>query len=80
MTSLSFHPGSWMFGFFTHFFATRNEGVIIIYIQVFASCIFNFSWQISRGASLVAQLVKNLAAVQETPVQFLGQEDPLEKG
>ena len=27
-----------------------------------------------------AQLVKNLPAVQETPVRFLGQEDPLEKG
>ena len=26
-------------------------------------------------ASLVAQLAKNLPAVQETPVQFLGQED-----
>ena len=32
------------------------------------------------GASLVAQQVKNLPAMQETPVQFLGQEDPLEKG
>ena len=32
------------------------------------------------GASLVAQLVKNLPAMQETPVQFLGQEVPLEKG
>ena len=31
------------------------------------------------GASLVAQLVKNLPTMQETPVQFLGQEDPLEK-
>ena len=31
-------------------------------------------------ASLIAQLVKNLPAIQETPVQFLGQEDPLEKG
>ena len=31
-------------------------------------------------ASLIAQLVKNLPATQETPVQFLGQEDPLEKG
>ena len=30
-------------------------------------------------ASLIAQLVKNLPAVQETPVQFLGWEDPLEK-
>ena len=28
----------------------------------------------------MAQLVKNLPAVQETPVQFLGQEDPLEEG
>ena len=28
----------------------------------------------------VAQLVKNLLAMQETPVQFLGQGDPLEKG
>ena len=29
-------------------------------------------------ASLLAQLVKNLPAMQETPVQFLGG-DPLEK-
>ena len=28
---------------------------------------------------LVAQLVKNSPAMQETPVRFLGQEDPLEK-
>ena len=32
------------------------------------------------SASIVAQLVKNLPAMQETPVQFLGWEDPLEKG
>ena len=30
-------------------------------------------------ASLIAQLVKNLSAIQETPVPFLGGEDPLEK-
>ena len=30
--------------------------------------------------SLVAQLVKNLPAMQETLVQFLGQEVSLEKG
>ena len=30
-------------------------------------------------ASLVAQLVKNPPAMQENPVQFLDQEDPLEK-
>ena len=29
--------------------------------------------------SLVAQLVKNLPAMQETWIWFLGQEDPLEK-
>ena len=32
------------------------------------------------GASLIAQLVKNPSAMQETPVRFLGQEDLLEKG
>ena len=31
------------------------------------------------GASLVAQLVKNPPAMQETPVRYLGWEDPLEK-
>ena len=34
-----------------------------------------YSW-----ASLVAQMVKNLSAMQETWVQSLGWEDPLEKG
>ena len=32
-----------------------------------------------RMFSLLVQLVKNLPAVQETQVQFLGPEDPLEK-
>ena len=32
------------------------------------------------GASLRALLVKNLPAMQETPVQFLGWEDTLAKG
>ena len=31
-------------------------------------------------ASMVAQLVKNLPTVQETRIQSLGWEDPLEKG
>ena len=34
-----------------------------------------YSW-----ASLVAQMVKNLPARQETQVQLLGQEEPLEEG
>ena len=32
------------------------------------------------SASLIAQLAKNLPAMQETLVRFLGQEDPMEKG
>ena len=36
---------------------------------------FQYSW-----ASLVVQLVKNPPAMQETQVQSLGVEDPLEKG
>ena len=35
---------------------------------------------LSLGPSPVAQLVKNPPAMQETPVQFLDWEDPLEKG
>ena len=31
-------------------------------------------------ASLLAQMVKNLPAMQETGVRSLGREDPLEKG
>ena len=32
------------------------------------------------GVSLIAQLVKNVPAMQETKVRFLGWEDLLEKG
>ena len=35
---------------------------------------------VPRGASLVAQTVKNLPAMQETEVRSLGGEDPLEIG
>ena len=36
---------------------------------------YSFLW-----ASVVAQLVKNMPTMQETQVQSLGEEDPLEKG
>ena len=39
------------------------------------SCPLQYSW-----ASLVAQLVKNLPAMQKTWIRSLGWEDPLEKG
>ena len=35
---------------------------------------------LTKGASLVAQLVKNLPVMQETWIQSLDREDPLEKG
>ena len=40
----------------------------------------NWLIPIGKKASLIAQLVENLPAMQETLVQFLGQEDTLEKG
>ena len=36
--------------------------------------------KVDSWASPVAQLIKNLPAMQETPVRFLGEEVPLEKG
>ena len=43
------------------------------------TCIY-YTPRIQHRASLVAQLVKNLLAMQETPVRFLGPEAALEKG
>ena len=37
-------------------------------------------YQVQIGASLVAQMVKNLPAMQETQIQSLGPENSLEKG
>ena len=50
---------------------------IFLYLEVFNLLIplTHLLW-----ASLVVQLVKSPPAMQETPVQFLGREDPLEKG
>ena len=39
-----------------------------------------FHGQKSKGVSRVAQVIKNLPAMQDTQVQSLGPEDPLEKG
>ena len=45
------------------------------------SLFFNMLCRLVVGwASLIAQLVKNPPAIQETLVRFLGWEDPLEKG
>ena len=49
--------------------------VLVNVIQVAATAAIRVD-----GASLKAQLVKNVPAMQETLVQFLGWEDLLEKG
>ena len=53
-----------------------------ILITVFTSSTFRIFWHLKGffGASLMAQLVKNLPAMWETWVQSPGWEDPLEKG
>ena len=49
-------------------------------MQCFSLVVENLTPQSHKKASLVAQSVKNLPAMWETMVQFLGREDPLEKG
>ena len=57
-----------------------NETLFIPWApEVLEKKIFTPSYSVA-GASLVTLLVKNPSAVQETPVRFLGQENPLEKG
>ena len=48
-----------------------------IFIQLFIQSLSNIYSEI---CCLLAELVKSLPAMQETLVQFLGSEDPLEKG
>ena len=54
-------------------FRTNNNKklLLILYLLYVKYC---------SGASLIAQLIKNPPATQETLVRFLSQEDPLEKG
>ena len=53
--------------------------IMYMYICDVCVCVCTYIYKYVR-VSLIAQLVKNLPAMQETPVRFLGQEDPLEKG
>ena len=48
--------------------------------QTANSILYKACFYHSEREALLAQLVKNLPAMQETLVWFLGQEDPLEKG
>ena len=50
---------------------------------MYVSNVYKYIFVVLQGvndSSLVAQMVKNLPAMQETGVRFLGQEDPLEEG
>ena len=48
--------------------------------EVPKECFPSLLLHLGKGASLVAQMVKNLPAMQETWVRSLHQEDPLEEG
>ena len=52
----------------------------MVFFYNFSVICIMYSSLILIGASRVAQMAKNLPAVQEIPVQSLGQEGPLEKG
>ena len=54
--------------------------VIYIYNGTLYCNDYKMTTAIYNGASLVSQMVKNPPAMQETWVQSLGWEDPLEKG
>ena len=56
-------------------FSLLSTSSLVSIIYLFFSCL-----RFILGASLVAQMVKNLLAMQETWVRSLGQEDPMEKG
>ena len=55
------------------FYPDRDAGLSMLMAAKMSLC------SITR-TSLVAQMVQNLPVTQETRVQSLGQEDPLEKG
>ena len=64
--------------FSTMFYLLLVHSSLVSYLTLYFLSLNVWFWRI--WASLVAQLVKNVPATQETLVQFLGWEDPLEKG
>ena len=53
-------------------------GHLAVHLKLSQQCLLGTSLVV--WVSLIAQLVRNLPSMQETPVRFLGQENPLEKG
>ena len=64
-----------MLSVYTYTHKTHTHVYIYIYIYIYI-----YAHTHIYGAFLVAQMLKNPPAMQETWVQPLGQEDPLEKG
>ena len=75
MTLLSSHPG---------LLIVKSNSLCILPTLTASSTMavfmLLFGTLLASGATLMAQLVKNLPAMRETWVQSLGWEDPLEKG
>ena len=67
-----------------HLMQWRKSDGMIVCMLLYKNASLNlkneFQLENWNGASLVTQLVKNPPAMQETPLWFLGQEVPLEKG
>ena len=65
----------------TSFFSGPSSVPSCVCLCVCVACVYHsfFIHSSVHWASLIAQLVKNLPAMPETWVRFLGQEDPLEK-
>ena len=63
-------------------FMVKQYRIVYMYHDFLSTHLFGHlgCFHVLTGASLVAQTVKNLPAMQETWVQSLGREDPLEKG
>ena len=54
--------------------------ILVIFSRLIPLIVISIEKENKMPASLAAQLVKNIPAMWETLVRFLGQEDPLEKG
>ena len=59
---------------------TDNRSIRNMFLKVWNINSFVFNWSIIDLGFLVAQMVKNLPAMQETLIWSMGWEDPLEKG
>ena len=65
------------FDVFIKSISSKSNDIKTIRVESVDALVTQTSWV---RTSLVAQMINNLPAMQETRVQSLGQEDPLKKG